>query len=87
MVGKQQLTMLITSGSMHNFLDVQKVKVLGCKVIPINSHSMVVAGGGQLQCDSICPQFHVELNGVSFCSDIHLLSLGGCDLVLGMQWL
>ncbi|KAL5709495.1 hypothetical protein ACHQM5_020179 [Ranunculus cassubicifolius] len=86
-VKKQTITMLIDSGSTHNFLDAATAKQLGCVGRVTHPHLVSVAGGGKLQCDSMCPDFQWEIQGMQFSSDVRILPLGGCDLVLGVQWL
>ncbi|KAL5720791.1 hypothetical protein ACHQM5_013426 [Ranunculus cassubicifolius] len=86
-VSNRLLTMLVDTGSTHNFLDSNTAKMLGCPMQATTVHSVKVAGGGQLQCEAICQNFQFELEGVTFTSDVRLLPLGGCDLVLGVQWL
>lgn len=81
--------MLVDSDSTHKFLEIATAKSLGCTILPMHSHSVAVAGAGgvQLSCNCIRPNFTWTIQGVSFSSDFRVLSLGGCDLVLGVQWL
>jgi len=85
--GKKTLHILIDSGSTHNFLDEQLARKLGCKLEPITRQLVAIADGNTLQCQYICRQFSWTLLGTESVSDILLLSLRGCDLVLGVQWL
>ncbi|KAL5706540.1 hypothetical protein ACHQM5_024694 [Ranunculus cassubicifolius] len=86
-VKNHSITMLIDSGSTHNFLDIKTATSLGCMLIPTSFHAVSIAGGGQLTCNAICPDFMWTVNGVTFRSEVRILELGGCDLVLGVQWL
>ncbi|KAL5723121.1 hypothetical protein ACHQM5_006555 [Ranunculus cassubicifolius] len=86
-VKNRNMTMLVDTGSTHNFLDTNTAKALGCVCSAIPTHQVLVAGGNHLICDKVCRNFSWEINGVKFSSDVRLLSLGGCDLVLGVQWL
>ena len=85
--GKKTLHILIDSGSTHNFLDEHLATKLGCKLEPITTQSVVIAGGSTLQCQFMVREFTWILHGIEFSADILLLPLGGCDLVLGVQWL
>lgn len=40
-----------------------------------------------MTCSSMCPHFTWEVQGTKISSDVHLLPIEGCDLVLGVQWL
>ncbi|KAL5727540.1 hypothetical protein ACHQM5_000724 [Ranunculus cassubicifolius] len=86
-IKNRNISMLVDSGSTHNFLDAGTAKALGCTVIPTSPHSVTVVGGGTLQCSTCCPSFTWEIQGSTFVSDVRILPLGGCDLVLGVQWL
>ena len=86
-VGKKQIHILIDSGSTHNFLDEKFAKRLGCKLEAVTAQSVITAGGNRLQCHYICIDFKWSLRSTEFHSEVYLLPLGSCDLVLGVQWL
>ena len=56
-VGKKAIQILIDSGSTHNFVDVNLVQRLGCKMEPIHLQSVAVADGSALRCSYMCRQF------------------------------
>lgn len=77
---------LIDCGSTNNFLDYECAKKLGCKKeekLPFN----VTTASGSLISKHKCKNFRWRMHGVEFCTDIMLLPLGGCNMVLGIQWL
>jgi len=84
---KKTIHILINSGSTHNFLDEKLAKTLGCILEPMVAQSITIAGDNQLQCHYICRNFNWWLHGAEFQSEVYLLPLGSCDLVLGVQWL
>jgi len=84
---QKPLHILIDSGSTHNFLDISIARTLECRVESITSQAVAVANGNSLQCQYICRQFQWQLHRASFTSDVLLIPLGGCDMVLGVQWL
>lgn len=86
-VKNNQITMLVDSGSTHNFLDSSTAQKLGCYLTDIPHHEVTVAGGGKLVCNKMCANFTWQIQGVKFTNDVRIISLGGCDLVLGVQWL
>ncbi|GJZ10399.1 putative mitochondrial protein [Tanacetum coccineum] len=85
--GKQKIHILIDSGSTHNFLDVFMAKKLGCKIQQIDPLQVSVADGNKISTTSMCKKFSWMLNGKTFCTDAMLLPLGGCEMVLEVQWL
>lgn len=77
---------LIDCGSTNNFLDYEYAKKLGCKLeetIPF----YVTTASGNLISKHECKNFKWRMHGLDFCTDIMLLPLGGCHMVLGIQWL
>lgn len=85
--GKRTIQLLLNSGSTHNFIDSSLARRLGCKVSEVPPMIVRVADGGQLGCGRMVNGFTWKMQGKEFVTDVLLLPLGGCDLVLGVQWL
>ncbi|GKA61760.1 putative nucleotidyltransferase, ribonuclease H [Tanacetum coccineum] len=83
----QRIHILIDSGSTHNFLDVYMAKKLGCKITEIDPLQVSVVDGNKITSRSMCTNFSWLLNGERFSTDVMLLPLGGCEMVLEVQWL
>nr|GEW71863.1 reverse transcriptase [Tanacetum cinerariifolium] len=62
-------------------------KRLGCAIWPTCPLTVNVTGEKQLLSVSECKGFTWKLKGETFVTDVMLLPLGGCDMVLGIQWL
>ena len=86
-VRKKPIHILIDSGSTNNFLDEQVAKRLGCKIEPTKPMRVSVADGNTLTISSMVQNFSWQLQQSTFNSDVMLFPLGGCDLVLGIEWL
>ena len=86
-VRNKQLHILIDSRSTHNFLDVNMAKRLGCKMEKIGRMRVDVANGSSLACVAVCKGLSWTLQGSKFITDVLILPLGNCDMVLGIQWL
>ncbi|GJX76508.1 reverse transcriptase [Tanacetum coccineum] len=84
---KQILHILMDSGSTHNFLDLYMAKRLGCKIRNTCPLEVSVARGSKLISQYMVKSFQWKLQGVVFETDVMLLPLGGCEIVLGVQWL
>ncbi|KAG8374641.1 hypothetical protein BUALT_Bualt10G0017100 [Buddleja alternifolia] len=84
--GGQNIHILIDTGSTRNFLDVNTAKRLGCKVEETDLLPVSVADGNKIYSSSACKNFNWKIQGVMFMADLMLLPLGGCDMVLGIQW-
>ncbi|GJW23762.1 reverse transcriptase [Tanacetum coccineum] len=84
-VGKNTIHILIDYGSTHNFLDKNMAKQLGCDIRNTCPLAVTVVDGNNLVTDSECKQFKWQFGPHSFTTDVMLLPLGGCDMVLGIQ--
>jgi len=60
---------------------------LQCKQTPINPVIIKAANGGKMLCSSICKNFSWKMQGIYFVTDIFVMDLDACDMVLGVQWL
>ncbi|GJW90770.1 reverse transcriptase [Tanacetum coccineum] len=86
-VGKKVLHILVGCGSTRNFLDVTSVKKLGCKLRSTSPLQVFIANGQEMMSSYECKQFQLSLHGETFTIDVMLLPSGGCEMVLGIQWL
>ena len=86
-VGKHLLHLLLDTGSTHNFLDIYTAKKLGCKLTKTCPLLVNVAGGNKLVSQYMVYVFKWSIQGQMFQTDVMLLPLGGCEMVLGIQWL
>lgn len=84
---RQTLTVLTDSCSTHNFLDPTMAKQVGCPVLPTQKLLVSVAVGSSITTSAIIPEFQWKMQGEQFTTEVRLLPLGGCDMVLGVQWL
>ncbi|XP_021765492.1 uncharacterized protein LOC110730018 [Chenopodium quinoa] len=87
MMNGKPLHIVIDSGSTHNFLDLTLATKLGCQVEKISPQSVTVADGNHIACQHKCSKFEWVMNKRNFEAEVMLISLGGCDMVLGVQWL
>lgn len=85
-MGKNGVHILMDTGSSHNFIDIKVAIKLGCKMLAKTPMIIKVANGEKLKCDKVVKNFQWQMRGVTFSTDVYLMPLGGCDLVLGVQW-
>lgn len=79
------ISILIDTGSTHSFIDPRAAKQFNSQVVYTNMLSVIVANGEKMECDSKC--FKWLMGGFEFTFDPKLLKLGGCDMVLGVDFL
>lgn len=87
MLRQCQITILIDSGSTHNFID---PIIIWKAQIPTQSDfvfEVMVSNGDCLKGNGRCKWVLIQAQGVPIKVDFYLSCLGGCDAVLGAQWL
>ena len=81
------LVILIDTGSTHNFVDASLVSRLQLRIDVFKILEVKVANGSVVKTQGFCSNVPVCIQGVKFCIQFHVLTLGGCDEVLDTQWL
>lgn len=81
------VVILVDTGSTHNFLDPMIAKKVGLEVNAGKQIEVRVANGERMRSEGMVEQLQFHMQGNMFNTDFFLLPLGGCDLVVGMQWL
>ncbi|KAJ9557386.1 hypothetical protein OSB04_012000 [Centaurea solstitialis] len=87
MIKKQEVNMLVDSGSTNNFIDLMLAKKLGIKLTPIRTRKVSVADGFVLSVHFMCKSIRWSIQGVPFVDNFLVISLEGYGVVLGIQWL
>jgi len=82
-----EVVILIDTGSTHSFLDPNVAKKAKLPFHETNMLSVKVANGDSIPCQGYCAAVQVFMQGYSFNPKLYLLTLGGCDLVLEVDWL
>ena len=65
-IKKKPITILIDSGSTHNFLDPKVAKRTGCKIQRVSPMTVSVADGTKIISDDICQQLKWNMQGEEF---------------------
>ncbi|KAF5468519.1 hypothetical protein F2P56_012664 [Juglans regia] len=85
-IGSYVVEILVDSGSTHNFLDPLVVQAAKLKVHDDLKLQVRVANGDKLVSSGSCEEV-IKVQDSKFRIPFHVLALGGCDIVLGVQWL
>nr|GEV66529.1 reverse transcriptase [Tanacetum cinerariifolium] len=84
-VGRNVVHILIDCGSTHNFINKNMAKKLGCDIKNTCPLAVTIANGNNLVTIAECKQFQWMFSNTIFSTDVMLLPLGGCEMVLGIQ--
>ena len=77
---------LFYSGSSHNFINFALAKRMVWKIDPLKKFEVMIANGGTIASMGCCSQVKITIQDYEYISDLYVLQLGGCDVVLGSQW-
>ncbi|XP_038977863.1 uncharacterized protein LOC120108346 [Phoenix dactylifera] len=86
-VGKHEVSLLVDSGSSHNFINSGIVRKVGLKGAAVEPFEVKVASGEKLRCEEVVRDVCMNIQGVRIKADLHILQLVGLDVVLGNAWL
>jgi len=78
---------LIDTGSTHNFIHLRVARRVGMKVLKHKPIGVNIADGSRLWNKGSCPDIKLTIQGDQFVTRAYIIQLGGCDMVLGIQWL
>ena len=85
-IGKHAVIILIDTGSTHNFVDRSVAKKIKLPVEESNL-AVQVANGDTLSCHGHCKAVAIAMQKCNIVTNLFVLTLGGCDVVLGVDWL
>ncbi|XP_050133112.1 uncharacterized protein LOC126609161 [Malus sylvestris] len=86
-INDRSVKILLDSGSSHNFVDSKLLKQWGWHATNTKSFEVMIAYGGKVTSSGCCRAVELSLEGYHCHTDLYSLPLGGCDVVLGVQWL
>ncbi|KAJ0440472.1 putative nucleotidyltransferase, Ribonuclease H [Helianthus annuus] len=87
MLHSTEVLILIDGGSTHNFISDVLVNELKLASQPVAPFGVQIGNGDVIRCSHICKNLSIQVNDLKITQDFHPFSLGGADLVLGIQWL
>ncbi|XP_039069068.1 uncharacterized protein LOC120215444 [Hibiscus syriacus] len=85
-ISRKPLNILIDSGSTHNFISGQWSKE-GVELEQTNPLTITVANGEKLYSSAMSKKLKWGIQGSQFEYDFRVLTLGGSDMVLGVDWM
>ena len=86
-INRKPVNALLDTGSTHNFIDPKVVQRTGLTINPEISFSVTIAGDDRLKSEGICKAVCFKCQGLEIVTDFHVLPIGGCQMVLGVDWL
>jgi hypothetical protein len=78
---------LVDSGSTHNFIHRCIAQETHCYIHAVNSFQIMIAKGGSMKCGGRCENVRLQIGDYNLKSHMFAIDMGGCDIVLGVEWL
>ncbi|KAM2576857.1 hypothetical protein TB2_002589 [Malus domestica] len=78
---------LINFGSSHNFIDLALVKRIRGQLDTTHAFPVKIADGRNVSTAGTLRAVPFKIQDYHCITDLYAMALGGCDIVLGVQWL
>jgi hypothetical protein len=83
----QKVIILVDSGSTHNFIHRLIAQEPHCYIHTVNNFQIMIANGGSMKCGGHCENVCLQIGDYHLKSHMFAIDMGGCDIVLGANWL
>jgi hypothetical protein len=83
----QKVIILVNSGSTHNFIHRRIAQETHCYIHAVNNFKIMIANGGSMKCGGCCENVCLQIGDYHLKSHMFSINMGGCDIVLGVDWL
>lgn len=86
-IESKEVVILVDMGSTYNFLNPAIVTKVGLPLQHNKRIKVKIANEDSMFCDGKCDKVIVRVQGYTFTIGFYTLTLGGCDVILGVNWL
>jgi hypothetical protein len=83
----RKVVILVDSGSTHKFIHHRIAQETNCYICAVNNFQIMIANGGSMKCGGRCENVHLQIGDYHLKSHMFAIDMGGCDIVLGADWL
>jgi hypothetical protein len=83
----QKVIILVESGSTHNFIHHHIAQETHCYIHAINNFKIMIVNGFSMKCGGHCENVCLQIGDYHLKSHMFSIDMGGCDIVLGADWL
>ena len=83
----RNVIILVDSGSTHNFIHHHIAQETNCYICVVNNFQIMIANGGSMKCGGRCENVRLQIGHYQLKSHMFSIDMGGCDIVLGVEWL
>jgi hypothetical protein len=83
----RKVIILIDSVSTHNFIHRCIAQETHCYLHMVNNFEIMIANGSSMKCGGRCENVYLQIGDYHLKSHMFAIDMGGCDIVLGADWL
>jgi len=83
----RKVIILVDSGSTHNFIHRCIAQETHCYIHVVNNFQIMISNGVSMKCGGHCENVHLQIGDYHLKSHMFAIGMGGCDIVLGAEWL
>jgi hypothetical protein len=83
----RKVIILVDNGSTHNFIHHCISKETNWYIRVVNNFQIMIANGGSMKCGGCCENVCLQIGHYQLKSHMFSIDMGGCDIVLGVEWL
>jgi hypothetical protein len=83
----RKIIILVDSGSTHNFIHHCIAQETHCYIDVVNNFQIMIVNGGSMKCGGRCENVRLQIGDYHLKSHMFSIDMGGCDIVLGVDWL
>jgi hypothetical protein len=83
----RKVIILVDSGRAHNFIHHRIAQETHCYIHVVNNFQIMIANDGSMKCGGCCENVCLQIGDYHPKSHMFAIDMGGCDIVLGADWL
>jgi hypothetical protein len=83
----RKVIILVDSGSTHNFIHRRIAQETHCYIHAVNNFQIMIDNGDSMKCGGHCENVRLQIGDYHLKSHMFAIDMGGCDIVLGADWL
>jgi hypothetical protein len=83
----RKVIILVDSGSTHNFIHRHISQETHCYIHVVNNFQIMISNAGSMKCGGHYENVNLQIGDYQLKSHMFVINMGGCDIVLGTDWL
>jgi hypothetical protein len=86
-INHQKVIILVDSDNIPNFIHHHISQETHCYIHVVKKFQIMIANGGSMKCGGSCENVRLQIGDYHLKSHMFAIDMGGCDIVLGVDWL